>query len=358
MNILFVIRDMFMGGAGKQLGLTASALCDRGHDVFLYTYIGESMEHVIDKRITYLAEPNPPSGKLSEYIKSPVKIRKIVKSIDPKVVVSWRANAGCLTVLGCINLRSKIIFSERTDPYMETNRLLKIATKICDFSDGGVFQTEKAKAFYKRLDRKSIVCPNPVVSNNQNLGIIPMECRKKEIAWVGRFMNSQKRMDIALRAFSVILQKFPDYEMSFYGDGVDMDYAKGLATELGLSEHVRFHGAKKDIINIISQSRALILSSDYEGIPNVIIEAFMAGTPVVSTDCSPGGARVLIDNEHNGFVVPIRDYSGLADRTIQLIGDVELSNLFVTRSRCKLSEFMPGPIFDKWDHYIRKVAEA
>lgn len=56
MKILFVIRDMFMGGAGKQLALTASSLVDRGHKVYLYTYVGASLEHRIDSRIIYIAE--------------------------------------------------------------------------------------------------------------------------------------------------------------------------------------------------------------------------------------------------------------------------------------------------------------
>lgn len=56
MKILFVIRDMFMGGAGKQLALTASSLVDRGHEVYLYTYVGASLEHRIDSRIIYIAE--------------------------------------------------------------------------------------------------------------------------------------------------------------------------------------------------------------------------------------------------------------------------------------------------------------
>ena len=58
MKILFVIRDMFMGGAGKQLALTASSLIERGHKVYLYTYIGASLEHRIDSRIIYIVNSN------------------------------------------------------------------------------------------------------------------------------------------------------------------------------------------------------------------------------------------------------------------------------------------------------------
>lgn len=98
-----------------------------------------------------------------------------------------------------------------------------------------------------------------------------------------------------------------------------------------------------------------MLSSDYEGIPNIIIEAFIAGTPVVATDCSPGGARLLIDNERNGFVVPMRDYKALAAQCVKVIEDPKLSNSFIQQSRTKLKLFEPQGIFKAWNEYLMKI---
>ena len=124
---------------------------------------------------------------------------------------------------------------------------------------------------------------------------------------------------------------------------------------MNLQNYVFFHGAKKDIIDIIKYSRILVLSSDYEGIPNIIIEAFIAGTPVVATDCSPGGARLLIDNERNGFVVPMRDYKALAAQCVKVIEDPKLSNSFIQQSRTKLKLFEPQGIFKAWNEYLMKI---
>lgn len=116
-----------------------------------------------------------------------------------------------------------------------------------------------------------------------------------------------------------------------------------------------FSWCEKDIIDIIKYSRILVLSSDYEGIPNIIIEAFIAGTPVVATDCSPGGARLLIDNERNGFVVPMRDYKALAAQCVKVIEDPKLSNSFIQQSRTKLKLFEPQGIFKAWNEYLMKI---
>ena len=96
MKILFVIRDMFMGGAGKQLALTASSLVDRGHKVYLYTYVGASLEHRIDSRIIYIAEKNVPTSKLKEYLFTPFHIHRVINQVKPDIAISWRANAGCM----------------------------------------------------------------------------------------------------------------------------------------------------------------------------------------------------------------------------------------------------------------------
>lgn len=356
MKILFVIRDMFTGGAGKQLALTAQALVDRGHSVFLYTYIGDTMEHVIDPRIIYIPEPHAPHNKILEYIYTPVHVHHQLKMVKPDIAISWRANAGCMLVLGAIGTNIKTIFSERTDPYMETNLMLKVATRICDFSDGGVFQTSMARDYYKKLSAKSVVIPNPISPNIVFPEIVPIINRKKEIAWVGRFMNCQKRIDIALKAMKIIHKYKPEYTLALYGDGVDMGYAKKMVNNLGLNKCVEFHGVTNDVINVIKCSRLLMLSSDYEGIPNVIIEAFTSGTPVVSTDCSPGGARVLIDDGENGYIVPIRDYKMLACKVLQVIDDDAISTDFILKSREKLKEFDPQSLFDNWNTYIKKIS--
>ena len=347
---------MFMGGAGKQLALTAIAMCDRGHDVSLFTYIGESMEHELDNRIRYIFKESLGSSKYREYLFAPIIIRKVVKSVKPDVVISWRANAGCMAKLGCLGLKTKVVFSERSDPYMETNWMLKIATKVCDFSDGGVFQTIKAKEYYRRLSARSIVCPNPIDSKRELQPYKNMASRKEEIAWVGRFSNVQKRMDVAIKAFRKIHSILPDYILSFYGDGVDKDYAMKMVSDEELKDFVKFYGATKNVVDVISNSRLLMLSSDYEGIPNVVIEAMMAGTPVVATDCSPGGVRVLIDDGSNGYVVPIRDDEALANKCIEVINNENKSELFVRNGRKKLKEFDSDLIFDKWNKYLIGIA--
>lgn len=350
MKILFIVRALGNSGASKQLAMTANALVKRGHEVAAFTYCSNQSYEQLSDKVKYIS--SKVYGKLSEYIYTVFNIRKVVKRERPDIVISWRANAGCFTRLATIGLCCKVVYSERTDPYMETSAFLKFATWVCGFSDGGVFQTEKARDYYRRLAPKSVVIPNPFECKSLP-EIVPISERMNEIACVGRFFIVQKRQDVLLEAFKKVHQRFPHYKLVFYGDGADLYKVKLIAE--GLRDAVVFKGAVKDVIEYVKNSRLLVLSSDYEGIPNVILEAFAAGTPVVSTDCSPGGAKVLIEDEINGFIVPCRNVDAIAEKSIQVITDDNLSLQFIEASRKKLAEFNYERIADRWNEYIINI---
>lgn len=346
---------MVTGGAGKQLALTANALAEKGHSVFLYTYYGGELQHILNKDIQYTAQKPSPKNKLLEYILSPLHIRKQIKRIRPDVVVSWRCNAGCFTVLATIGLKVKTVFSERTDPYTETSLALKISSWICSFSDGGVFQLEKVREYYKRLYKKSTVIPNPINKNIIISNPAPYDKRLKKIVHVGRMEISQKRQDVMLNAFEIFVKQHPDYTLHFYGDGRDINKVKHLAAKKNLLNNVIFHGDFPNITNVIQDAKMLVLTSDYEGIPNVILEAFAIGVPVVSTNCSPGGAKLLLGNNRNGLLADIGNFQEIAFLMHQIISEKHLAEKIIANGLAKLKEFSTDVIFAKWNDYLTKI---
>ncbi len=354
MRILFVIRDMVTGGAGKQLALIAGALSKRKHDVFVFTYYGGETQYSLAENVRYVAQNPMPRNKFSEYFFSPWNIRKQIKKIKPDCVISWRCNAGCFTVLGAAGMNVKTIFSERSDPFTETSVMLKLSSLICTFSDGGVFQLERVRQYYRRLYKKSVVIHNPINETKDQI-LIPYEKRKQKIVHVGRMMLSQKRQDVMLDAFKIFFECHPDYTLHFFGDGQDLESVKKMALEKGLSDCVIFHGAVGNILESIKDAKMLVLTSDYEGIPNVILEAFVAGVPVVSTDCSPGGARVLIDDGVNGFLASVADPLTIAKKMMELTSSKAIANRFIVNGKHKLRQFDVERIVQKWEEYLKNI---
>lgn len=356
MRILFIVRSLGYGGASKQLVLTAEALAERGHEVYVYSYNADHSDLQFSK-VVFIPERNMEKSSLKEYISSPIRIRKQIKRLNPDIVISWRANAGCFCTLACLGLKVKHVFSERTDPYMETNLLLKVATKICDYADNGVFQTEGAKRYYKRLDKsRSTVIPNPIIFNHE-VKLVPYNERRNEIAFVGRCFLKQKRQDIMLKAFKIVLETHPEMHLKFYGGDFDIEKIKCMVSDMELQEHVTFAGPVNDVLNKIKYARVLALSSDYEGIPNVLLEAMSVGVPVVSTDTSPGGVRVVVNDGENGYIVPRGDYKKLAEKILMVLNKKDIAEKFVQNGFANIKRFNPELIFEQWNRYLNGIVK-
>lgn len=353
MKILFVVRTLGEGGASKQLAMTANALASFGHDVSIFSYYSNAPFQKLNETIKYIPQKKLSSSKLSEYLFSAFRVRRVIKEEHPDVVVGWRCNAGCFSVLAAIGLKCKVVFSERTDPYMEKSLALKISAWICGFSDGGVFQLEAVRKYYKSLYSKSVVIPNPIdYKFDRDDRKIDYEKRPLKIAFVGRMFMPQKRQDVALSAFEIFLKDFPDFELHFYGDGQDLSKVKAIVSEKKLEKKVFLHGIIKNITDEIRNARMLLLTSDYEGIPNVILEAFAAGVPVVSTDCSPGGAKFLIGDDENGLLAPVRSPVAIAEKMKEVASDEDAAKKMIVNGRKKLSSFAPHEIFRKWEDFL------
>lgn len=355
MKVLFVIRDMVNGGAGKQLALTANALSQKGHEVFVYSYYGGENQHKLLPSVRFIAQNPVPKTKLKEYLLTSINIRKQIKQLHPDIAISWRCNAGCFTKIASLGLSVKTIFSERTDPYTETSIALKISAYIASFSNGGVFQTEAVRKYYRRLYSKSVVIHNPFDGMLEKQTFPDYESRKKEIVHIARMVISHKRQDIMLQAFKIFLKNHSGYTLSFYGDGVDLNRVQSMAKEMGIENSVIFHGDVIGAAKKIGTAKLLVLTSDYEGIPNVIMEAFAMGVPVVSTDCSPGGARILIEDSVNGYIAPVGDSTTIARKMSQIVDCKKIAEDFITNSCKKLKLFDPDMIFQKWNTYIENI---
>lgn len=121
--------------------------------------------------------------------------------------------------------------------------------------------------------------------------------------------------------------------MIIYGEGKERTNLEKLIKQLNLEGSVSLPGRNKDVLNAINDSAAFILSSDYEGMPNALIEAMCMGMPVISTDCPSGGPRELIRNGENGLLIDVNDVEGMEKAMKQLVigrGETLGKNAYLT----------------------------
>ena len=355
MKLLFIRDYMDYGGASKMIAAVASAMADRGHTCFLYAYASETCPLPLPDGVTLI--PGKPflKNRALRHAAKIGEIRRVLRSVDPDLIVTFLPYPSILTILAKCGLHKKIVISERGDPAVYGGFIRLIGHRILARADGAVFQTEGARDFYTcRLHEKSVVIPNAVTL--RKVERLPWEKRKDEIAFVGRFFNRQKRQDIMVEAFALLSANHPDLSLVFYGDGEDIDMIRALVREKGLDSRVRFAGSVAPIEPHLRTARMFVLTSDYEGIPNALIEAMCVGLPCVAADCTPGGARLLIRDGENGLLVPRGDAAAVAAACEKLLADPKKAEIMGEKAQQIIDTFSPEAVYPQWEEYLKQIA--
>ncbi len=151
---------------------------------------------------------------------------------------------------------------------------------------------------------------------------------------VGR-MVPEKRFDRFLAALALARRKSPVLQGVIVGDGGESAGLHCRARELGLlPDGVLFAGRRNDVPGLLSKADMLVLSSDHEGCPNVVLEAMAARRPVVTTPA--GDAGVVVEDNVTGYVVPFDDIETMAARMVRLAESPELRRRFGAAGRCRM----------------------
>jgi glycosyltransferase involved in cell wall biosynthesis len=137
------------------------------------------------------------------------------------------------------------------------------------------------------------------------------------ILGVGR-LTRQKDFPTLLRAFARLRRQRPG-RLIILGEGEDRPALEALIAELGLTEDAALPGFRDDAMGFMASSALFVLSSAWEGLPTVLIEALAAGTRVISTDC-PSGPREILQEGRLGALVPVGDPAALADAMVSALG--------------------------------------
>ena len=143
------------------------------------------------------------------------------------------------------------------------------------------------------------------------------ESVNREITFIGR-IDPQKNPVHLIEAFEMVHKKLPDVRLRMVGGGNLNNQIKQLVQSKGLTEYVSFDGIRNDMENVYSNATVVALSSDYEGMPNCLIEAIGCGIPVVSYDCPLGPSEIIVDDV-NGYLVPFHDVNALADKLVEAL---------------------------------------
>jgi glycosyltransferase involved in cell wall biosynthesis len=199
---------------------------------------------------------------------------------------------------------------------------------------------------------RGIVIPNAI--NEEFVRETFRGLRKKKIVSAGR-LTSQKNFALLIEGFAKIANKHPDYKLVIYGDGPQKGKLQRLTKDLGISEKVEFPGYVNDFGDYIIDASLFVMSSNFEGMPNALMEAMALGLPCISTDCPSGGPKFLIKNGINGFLIPVGDVDKLANIIDLVLSDKKLSQKVGENAYSILEELSNEKIYQNWENYLTHI---
>ena len=326
MRITFFIGGLAGGGAERVTCNLSSWLTERGHDVEILTMSDVEATYPLSDKVKRqsLINKNERHSFFYNAILRLARLCKYLRRSKRDVIVVMLPETTILLLQLSWLVKPKIIVAERNNPSSYTIKKQKNLARLAYKADGWTFQTEEERAWYqgKTGRAREIVIPNAI---NPDF-ILPTYTgmRRKIIVSVGR-MSAQKNQELLVRAFATINKDFPDYQLVIYGEGEKRTTLTSISEDLGIKGKVELPGYTTSIGEKIKDVSLFVLPSDFEGMPNALMEAMALGLPCISTDCDGGGTRFLIENEKNGLLVPKRDVDALAAAMKRMLADREFA---------------------------------
>jgi glycosyltransferase involved in cell wall biosynthesis len=179
---------------------------------------------------------------------------------------------------------------------------------------------------------------------------------RDEFVWmaVGRFEVAKDYPNM-LRAFARVRAGQEDTVLLLVGGGSLQEETEALTRSLGLTAAVRFLGMRSDVPELMSAADAYVMSSAWEGMPLVLLEAAAAGLPVVAT--LVGGNQEVVRHEETGFLVPPGDSDSLGDAMLRLTRSPEAERRAMGRRGREYvqRQYRLGRVVDRWEEVYRQV---
>lgn len=309
------------GGTERVIAVLANYFVEQNNKITILLTASDKIEYDLDSRIEVIQLGGETGGRLAGRLHRIIALRNYYRKNSDTVYLSFGTETNMFAILSAFFMNRRLIVSERSNPL--TCTFTKSRNFFYSFAKGFVFQTEDAmNCFSEKIRKRSMVIPNPLSDK------VPERFegeRRKEIVAVGR-LGKEKNHKLLLEAYADFVKMVPDYTLKIYGKGPLKQDLLSYAEQLGINKFVVFADFAPDVLERIKDSYMYVLSSDYEGISNSLLEAMAMGLPVIATDCPIGGSRMLIKDYENGILVPVGDRKAMSEAMTRLANDRKLAD--------------------------------
>ena len=317
---LFVIPTLSNGGAERVISVLSSALARKDREVYVVKYYSTINEYPVDVRVRVI---DLSGGDISEYerisyFEKVKRLRAIINKYKPDYIIPFMFQVSLCTSISAWGIRTNVIQSIRINPASGPSTKIKRAIRDylvyrakCTF-----VQNQSQKEYFRASHHGKIhVLFNPVSEELLEASWTPRQ-NSYIVCGVGRLEN-QKNFKLLMDSFKAAYSEVPEAVLRIYGEGSQGAELRTYAEILEMGGRIQMMGRCNDIKSVYQSASLFILSSDFEGMPNALIEAMAVGTPCISTDCPTGPADLISDGK-NGLLVSVNDKDAMVQAMRQM----------------------------------------
>ena len=329
------------------------------YEVHLISVI--STEEIFFPLSSVVRYKNLSSQKISmskNFVKAVKLLRTYIKKNNIEVLFGIGMTMNIVGITSTIGLKTKFISCDHTNSIVDIDTTMKKLQRYvgAKLSDKIITLTTADRNNYIK---KYKINPKRVDYIYNWINAIDAEKKytldSKKLITVGRF-HKQKGYDYLSKVAIKILSIYPEWQWDIYGSG-DEQIKQDLITELdkgGVLSQVHFKGNVKGTDNIYPDHAIYVMTSRYEGLPLVLLEAKQYGLPIVSFNCPTGPAEIVLDGE-NGYLIENFDINQMSQKIIELIENNELRLGFSQNAMLDTDKFNKKNITKQWIELIEKM---
>ena len=347
-KLLISCVTLSSGGAERVISVLSKPFADNYNEVVIVMWLKKPVFYKIDERVrlVYLPDISGTSNRYAEIF----SFRKVVNSENPDIILSFLTPFNVLVEIATIGMSVPVVVCERTDPD-RSKGLAKILRNLAYLrADGILTQTFISKhSFRGNLNKKTDVIYNPITMSDEEVGSALHAEKEKLMVSAGRLI-SIKNQKMMIDACKVVSTRHPEYKLVIYGEGPYKDTLQEYIKAEGMVDCVLLPGNKKNIWDCIKPAQVFLLTSNFEGMPNAMLEAMCLGLPCVSTKLK--AAEELISDGINGYIVDFNDSVALADRICFLIENPDKALAIGERATEIYKQVKEDRVSAQWIEYI------
>lgn len=287
-----------------------------------------------------------------------LKIRRIIKKINPDVLISHCSREITLSYFATLFLDVRIIGYIHSHPKLvkETSYFWRLLTYIAFslINSCIIFSVSNKKYLPFLAKKKSKIIFN--VSNENKKILVQNNYNNKNIIIIGSFIDVKNHI-CAIKVFKTLNQEFKDWSMTILGDGPLRKSYHKIIKQLDLQSKIYLPGVTNNIYQYIEKSSIFLLPSKSEGLSLSLIESIKSGLPVVISNCSEA-QNELVKKNKCGIVYKKNNKQDLLNTLRYLMQNVNLRKKFGKNSINLSKKISNDEIFKNWDKLLKKTNDS